>query len=108
MEKIIELGTGKVTFRINAATTYLYRQKFRKDLVRTFQRLSEDSESEDTFEAMSQLAYIAAFQADKKITSDPAEWLEQFDLNEFITVVIPAVSQLWQESIRTVSEPKKQ
>lgn len=107
MEKTIELGTKSVKFCINAATTYLYRQKFRKDLVRTFQRLSEEPENDETFEALSQLAYIAAKQADKTIPDDPSEWLAGFGLNDFITKIVPAVSELWQESIRTVSEPKK-
>lgn len=110
MEKTITLNDKEYKFKLTAATTYLYRQKFGKDLIREFQRITKSKKGDipdSAVDTLSEVAYIAAKQADRTITDDPAEWMDQFSLMDFYNVILPAVSALWQESIQTTVKPKK-
>lgn len=106
MEKTITINDKEYRFRVSAATTYLYREKFGKDLIRAFQLIGDGSDYDGSLELMTELAYIAAKQADKTIP-DIGEWLEQFDTGELLKKVIPCVTDLWQKNIRTTVSPKK-
>jgi len=110
METTITLNGKDHKFRISAATTYVYRQQFGKDLLREFQRISKNTKKDElpdsAVDVMSEVAYIAAKQADKTIP-DIEEWMDQFDLMDFYQIVLPEVFKLWQKTNATTVHPKK-
>lgn len=110
MEKTISLNGKDHKFRITAATTFLYRQYFNKDLLREFQKISKTKKGEipdSAMETMAEVAFIAAKQADKDVANDLLEWMDQFDIMDFYQMVIPAVFELWQSTNKTTVFPKK-
>lgn len=105
MEKTIVLSGKEHRFRVSAATTYIYRGMFGKDLIRAFQSVGEGAD-EESVTLMTQLAYTAARQADK--TVPPIEdWLEQFETGDLLTEIIPCVAELWRKNIAATATPKK-
>ena len=111
METTITLNEKEYRFRLSAATTYIYHRKFGKDLIREFQKLGKGKKNElddGAIDTMSEVAYIAAKQADPNLTDDVAEWMDQFDLMDFYQVILPEVFRLWQNTTKTQVKPKKQ
>lgn len=110
METIINVNGKDHKFKITAATTYIYRQEFGKDLLREFQKISKTKKGElpdSAVDMMGEVAYIAAKQADKTVPADITEWMDQFDLLDFYQVVLPEVFRLWQKTNTTTVRPKK-
>lgn len=106
MEITVVINEVEYRFRVNAATTFLYRQQFGKDLIKSFQKLTDENDV-DAIDMLTELAYIAAKQADKTMTLSFYEWLEQFQLMELYQDILPAVSKLWADSNKTASRSKK-
>lgn len=106
MEITVVINDIEYRFRVNAATTFLYRQQFGKDLIKGFQKL-EDENDVAAIDMLTELAYVAAKQADKNLTMGFYEWLEQFQLMELYQDILPAVSKLWADSNKTASKSKK-
>lgn len=107
MEKTITVRDQEITFKMHAGIPYLYKQKFKKDLFVSFQKVARGEESESSYEIIGQLAYIAAKEANKDITDNPLEWLAQFDVTEMTKLIIPEVSELWRGSAKPSVQPKK-
>lgn len=110
MEKTINVNGTDHKFKITAATTYIYRQEFGKDLLMEFQKISKNKKGElpdSAIDMMGEVAYIAAKQADKTVSESITEWMDQFDLLDFYQIVIPEVFSLWQKTNQTTVSPKK-
>ena len=105
MEKTLVINEKEHKFRVSAATTYLYRDMFGKDLIRAFQRVEEGVDDESVT-LMTQLAYVAARQGDPKIPPIE-EWLEQFSSGDLLRVIIPCVAELWRKNVKATASPKK-
>lgn len=105
MEITITINGVEYRFRISAATTYLYKQQFGKDLIKAFQSIEGEDDSE-SITILGELAYIANKQAggtDKGFI----EWLEQFTTMELYKEILPPVAKLWRDSNKTTSRSKK-
>lgn len=87
MFKTLEIGGKEVELVANAATPFRYKQVFQKDL---FQVLGNQEKAEaEGVEAVTQLAYIMAKQAEKadmtKLNYEGfIEWLEGFSAMAFV------------------------
>lgn len=115
MKKIINIDGVDVAFRASAATTFKYRQKFGRDMMKDMARISELSEekgksameySGEALDTFFHLAYIMAAQANPSIPDNPDDWLDSFDVFP-IDVVFPAIADLWRTTMQTVDQPKK-
>ena len=111
METTIEINGKEHKFRLSAASTYIYHQKFGKDLLREFKKMRKNKKGDlddGTIDTLSEVAYIAAKQADLSVPDDVASWLDQFDLLDYYQLILPEVFRLWQKTTETKVAPKKQ
>ena len=116
MEKIVKIGEKEVKFKTSAAVTYLYRQKFGRDLFLDMAKLEsqlvkkEDGTSTlpiESLEIFEELAYIFAKHAEPNtVPDDIAEWLERFDTFD-IYIIFPEIISLWAEENQSFSKLKK-
>lgn len=105
MERTLVINEKEHKFRVSAATTYLYRDMFGKDLIRAFQRVEEGADDESVT-LMTQLAYVAAKQGDPNVPPI-TDWLEQFETGDLLKVILPSVAELWRKNIKATASPKK-
>lgn len=105
MDTTITIRDTEYRFVVNAATTYLYKQTFGKDLIREFEKAQKE-EATDSIEMLTELAFVTARQADKTIPNDIGEWLSNFSMMELYKVILPEISKLWQKNLQTDSVPK--
>lgn len=119
MEKTLTISGIDVKFRSSAALPRLYRLKFHKDLFVDFAKLDKEykkakkqnKEDEstltvDSLELFENIAYLMAKHADKEVSNDIEEWLEQFETFD-IYDVLPEILELWNLENRQLSQPKK-
>lgn len=87
MFKKLTIDGREIEFAANAATPFRYKQVFQKDLLQILG--NEDKAEKEGVEAVTQLAFIMAKQAEKadmgKLTFDEfLEWLEGFSAMAFV------------------------
>lgn len=87
MFKTLTIDGKEMEFAANAATPFRYKQVFKKDLFAILG--NEDKAQNEGVEAVTQLAYIMAKQAEKadmsKLNEDGfIEWLEDFGPMAFV------------------------
>ena len=96
MRAVINIDGRDVPFVANAATVIYYKDKTGGDLFNDFT-------TDDTgigYSTALKLAYVMAWQADKKNTPDTLEeWLDSFDTFDMETVLTECVS-LWSKSLK--------
>lgn len=86
MYKTIKIGEKEVELAANAATPFRFKNTFHKDLFSVF--ANESKAEEEGFEAVTQLAFIMAKQAEKADMNKLNEeefiaWLEGFGPMDF-------------------------
>lgn len=82
MFRVIKIGEKEVEMVATAATTYRYKQIFRRDYYRELN--AEDRDQYDNVDIYTRMGFVMAKQAEKADMSklneeDFFEWLEQFD-----------------------------
>lgn len=87
MFKKLTIDGREVEFTANAATPFRYKQVFQKDLLQILG--NEEKAEKEGVEAVTQLAFIMAKQAEKadmgKLTTDEfLAWLEDFSAMAFV------------------------
>jgi len=87
MFKKLTIDGKEIEFAANAATPFRYKQVFQKDLLQTLG--NEEKAEKEGVEAITQLAFIMAKQAEKadmaKLTTDEfLTWLEDFSAMAFV------------------------
>ena len=87
MFKKLTIDGKEIEFAANAATPFRYKQVFQRDLLQILG--NEDKAEKEGVEAVTQLAFIMAKQAEKadmaKLTTDEfLTWLEDFSAMAFV------------------------
>lgn len=108
MRKEFEIGGNTFAFVANAATAVYYKMFFRKDLLTS---LSKGDGIEIASDALPELAFIMAKQADKADMmhlkyETYLEWLERFDALDLATNAEKILSVFYTD-METSVEPKK-
>lgn len=109
--RIINIDGIEVPFTCTAGTLRRYRMKFRRDLLKDAQRITQavqttgdlDDEEYGIFE---DVAYIMAKQADDSLPDDVNAWLDQFEMLS-IQNVLPDIIMLWLGTVEGIEEAKK-
>lgn len=105
MDKTINIGPKKVKLKATASTVRRYRAKFGRDLFADIQQFTAGEQSGVILEAIENLTYIMAKQANDSIPDDVDEWLDSFNVFP-IAEFAPDVVRLWMASTITTVEPK--
>lgn len=102
MERIIEIDGTPVPMKATASTLTRYRAQYGRDLIEDFDALQKEVNkaqiSGEAIDIFIRLAHTMAKQADKDITADPWDWVDQFETFPIREILLPIVS-LWSESL---------
>ena len=117
MERIIEIGGKEVRMRASALIPRLYRATFGRDmivdmrkLVKAFVDVSNDEDKQfDVLDLtiFENVAWAMAKQGDPDIPNNPDEWLDSIDGMFDIYEILPEIIELWVDTNKTTSSPKK-
>ena len=107
MFKTLNIDGREVEFSANAATPFRYRQVFHKDLLSILG--NEEKAQNEGVEAVTELAFIMAKQAEKadmgKVNEEMFfEWLEGFGSMAFVNNA-EDILNIYMESTETTSAP---
>lgn len=110
MLKTVTIAGIPVELKATGSTLLKYRNWFGRDLIADFKAVQRSFESEgevsgEVFDIIAKLTYTMAKQADKTISNDYEEWLDQFDsfpVSEFAADVVT----FWASTLQSKSEPK--
>ena len=107
MFKTLNIDGKEVEFSANAATPFRYRQTFHKDLLSILG--NEEKAQNEGVEAVTELAFIMAKQAEKadmgKLNEEVFfEWLEGFGSMAFVNNA-EDILNIYMESTETTSMP---
>ena len=107
MFKTLNIDGKEVEFSANAATPFRYRQIFHKDLLSILG--NEEKAQNEGVEAVTELAFIMAKQAEKadmgKLNEDVFfEWLEGFGSMAFVNNA-EDILNIYMESTETTATP---
>ena len=107
MFKTLNIDGKEIEFSANAATPYRYRQVFHKDLLSILG--NEEKAQNEGVEAVTELAFIMAKQAEKadmgKLNVEVFfEWLEGFGSMAFVNNA-EDILNIYMESTETTSMP---
>jgi hypothetical protein len=107
MFKTLNIDGREVEFSANAATPFRYRQVFHKDLLSILG--NEEKAQNEGVEAVTELAFIMAKQAEKadmgKLNEEVFfEWLEGFGSMAFVNNA-EDILNIYMESTETTSTP---
>ena len=107
MFKTLNIDGKEIEFAANAATPFRYRQVFHKDLLSILG--NEEKAQTEGVEAVTELAYIMAKQAEKtdmtKLNENGfLEWLEDFGSMAFVNAAEEILS-VYMESTETTATP---
>jgi hypothetical protein len=107
MFKTLNIDGKEVEFSANAATPFRYRQIFHKDLLSILG--NEEKAQNEGVEAVTELAFIMAKQAEKadmgKLNEEVFfEWLEGFGSMAFVNNA-EGILNIYMESTETTSMP---
>lgn len=101
--KSIKIGNKEIQFTCSAGTLVRYRNDFNSDLMADMQKLTG---ANPDFEILSKLAYTMAKQASTDEFPEYIDWLDQFDMVEFMSA-LAEVTALWGQNNMTSSIAKK-
>lgn len=101
--KTIKIGDKDVTFTCSAGTLVRYRNDFHSDLLMDMQKLTGANPDADV---LSKLAYTMAKQASTEEFPEFIDWLDQFDMVEFMQA-LAEVTAMWGQNNVTTSHSKK-
>ena len=126
MERTVVVGGKEVKMRASALIPRLYRFKFGRDMISDMNQLRkafakaknlpEDATEEERHDAQlsiidltifENVSYMMAKHAGEDIPDTPEEWLDSIDGVFSIYEVLPVILELWGESTKTTSIPKK-
>ena len=126
MERTVVVGGKEVKMRASALIPRLYRFKFGRDMISDMNQLRkafakaknlpEDATDEERHDAQlsiidltifENVSYMMAKHAGEDIPDTPEEWLDSIDGVFSIYEVLPVILELWGESTKTTSIPKK-
>lgn len=107
MFKTLNIDGREIDFSANAATPFRYRQIFHKDLLSILG--NEEKAQNEGVEAVTELAFVMAKQAEKadmgKLNEDMFyEWLEGFGSMAFVNGA-EDILNVYMESTETTSTP---
>lgn len=107
MFKTLNIDGKEIEFSANAATPFRYRQVFHKDLLSILG--NEEKAQNEGVEAVTELAFIMAKQAEKadmgKLNEDVFfEWLEGFGSMAFVNNA-EDILNIYMESTETTATP---
>lgn len=103
ISKSIKIGDKDIDFTCSAGTLVRYRDDFNSDLMTDMQKLTGNSPDLDV---LSKLAYTMAKQAGGKEFPEYIDWLDQFDMVEFMTA-LAEITAMWGQNNKTSSISKK-
>ena len=115
LEKTITVGDKQVKFRSSATIPRLYRIKFKRDIFKDLSKLeasySKKKNEDGSFaiedlEIFENVAYIMAYHADRTISDNIDDWLDQFEMFS-IYEVLPEILELWGSNLVTDVASKK-
>ena len=129
MEKTIMIDGREVRLRASAAIPRLYRIKFRRDILQDMQTIKKAVERSDrenrktakdnpnaskrrsniplqALDLFENVAYLMAKHADPTVPATVEEWLDGFETFS-IYHVFPAIQELWEANLQTLSKPAK-
>jgi len=101
ISKTIKIGDKEVCFASSAGTLKRYRDMFGGDLLAQLSKITSDNPDIDL---LSQLAYVMAVQGGE--TQNYLEWLDNFEMVEFVTALTEVVA-IWGLNTKTTISPKK-
>lgn len=126
MDKIVTYGNGsKLGISASALTPFLYREKHNRDLavdMRSIHKAVKAAKEKDGSEtsqlsaldirivlyAGHTMAYEYARKHGEQLPpDDPFEWIETFDDTFLVYEIATPIFELWSESSKTLSKPKK-
>jgi len=110
MRKTINVGDIEVPLRVSGATPELYEDYFGRDLMEDFSTLIDSVNNGEKIEGRTlkitkSMMYIMAKQADKRVSDEYIDWLDQFEdfpVEDFAVDVV----RLFAESLKTKVERK--
>ena len=107
MLKTVTIDGKEIEFSANAATPFRYKQIFQKDLLQILG--NEERAQQEGVEAVTQLAYIMAKQAEKadmaKLSMDDfITWLEGFSAMAFVEKA-EEILNVYMDSTTTTATP---
>lgn len=110
MTRDIKVGSVPVKFTGNAATTYRYKQLFKRDLIKEFMERGSDLDTDMIIE----LAYVMNLQASGATTEtfnstsfeDYLAWLDGFEFLDILGAA-PEILGLWADNAQQVAKAKK-
>lgn len=107
MLKTVTIDGNEIEFAANAATPFRYKQIFQKDLLQILG--NEEKAQQEGVEAVTQLAYIMAKQAEKAdmaklSTDDFITWLEGFSAMAFVEKA-EEILNVYMDSTSTTAAP---
>lgn len=110
MFRVIKIGEKEVEMVANAATTYRYKQIFRRDYYREIN--AKERDTFDNIDIFTRMGFVMAKQAEKadmaKLSEeDFFEWLEQFDPLA-VSMAVDQISLLANGSKEGTVDPKKE
>ena len=116
LQKTVDLGNQKVTFKSSAAIPRLYRAKFGRDIFKDISKLEQAYKANagkeasglqvEDLELFENVAYIMALHADPSIPDTIDGWLENYEMFS-IYKVLPEILELWGENLVTTVDAKK-
>ena len=116
LQKTVQLGNQKVTFKSSAAIPRMYRVKFGRDIFKDLSKLEQaykanvgkesSSMQIEDLEIFENVAYVMALHADPNISESIDEWLEQFEMFS-IYEVLPEILILWGTNLEGDVAAKK-
>lgn len=108
MRKTVNIDGKDIALKANGLTLIRYKDWFGRDLISDFKAVQTAFEADgaitgEIFEIVSKLTYTMAKQADKSVSDNFDDWMDQFEhfpISEFAADVI----MFWASSITASSE----
>lgn len=110
MKKTINIGGKDFLMECNALLPRIYRKEFGRDVMTEMRKMSErsqkDPEDIDT-EVLENITWLMLKAAGNDVGESVDEWLATLDDVMAVYMVMPEVIDLWVNSQKTTSKPKK-
>lgn len=110
MKKTINIGGKEFPMECNALLPRIYRKEFGRDVMTEMRKMSErfqkDPEDIDT-EVLENITWLMLKAAGNDVGESVDEWLATLDDVISVYMVMPEVIDLWVNSQKTTSKPKK-
>lgn len=110
MKKTINIGGKDFSMECNALLPRIYRKEFGRDVMTEMRKMSErsqkDPEDIDT-EVLENITWLMLKAAGNDVGESVDEWLATLDDVMAVYMAMPEVIDLWVNSQKTTSKPKK-